>query len=87
MSLANLNFEAISESDLTNLISSGVPEGVLTDYKKAMYGGNDADVKEFLKDVSSFANTSGGHLIIGMDEAAGVPTVIAPLSGNPDQDL
>jgi predicted HTH transcriptional regulator len=31
----------------------------------------DADVREFLKDVSSFANTAGGHLIIGMDEAGG----------------
>jgi hypothetical protein len=87
MSLSNLNFESISESDLIEQISAGVPEGVLVDYKRSMYGGSDADVKEFLKDVSSFANTSGGHLIIGLDEVAGIPTSITALSGDPDQDL
>jgi len=87
MALSNINFENISEHDLTELLSSGVPEGVLVDYKREMYGRNDADTKEFLKDISSFANTSGGHLIIGIDEAAGVPTEIAALTGDPDQDL
>ena len=52
-----------------------------------MYGGGDADIKEFLKDVSSFANTAGGHLVIGVDETGGVPTGISPLSGDPDQEL
>jgi hypothetical protein len=87
MSLSNLNFEDISESDLSKQISAGVPEGVLVDYKRDMYGRNDSDAKEFLKDVSSFANTSGGHLIIGLDEVAGLPTIITPLNGDPDQDL
>ena len=87
MSLSNLNFESISESDLIEQISAGVPEGVLVDYKRSMYGGSDADVKEFLKDVPSFANTSGGHLIIGLAEVAGIPTSITALNGDPDQDL
>ncbi len=52
-----------------------------------MYGGTDAETKEFLKDVSSFANTAGGHLIIGLDETGGVPTKISPLSEDPDKDL
>jgi hypothetical protein len=38
MSLSNLNFENISESDLVKQISAGVPEGVLVDYKRDMYG-------------------------------------------------
>jgi len=87
MSLSNLNFENISESDLVEQISAGVPEGVLVDYKRDMYGRSDADAKEFLKDVSSFANTSGGHLIIGLDETAGIPSAIAALNGDSDQDL
>jgi predicted HTH transcriptional regulator len=45
-----------------------VPEGVLVDYKRSTYGRSDNDIMESLKDVSSFANTSGGHLIIGVDE-------------------
>ncbi len=87
MSLSNINFDNLSEQNLLDQIAAGVPEGVLLDYKKELYGGGDSDVKEFLKDVSSFANTAGGHLVIGVDEAAGVPTGISPLTGNPDQDL
>jgi hypothetical protein len=87
MALSTINFEDISERDLTELISAGVPEGVLLDFKREMYGRSDSDAKEFLKDVSSFTNTSGGHLIIGIDEAAGVPTKITPMTGDPDQDL
>jgi hypothetical protein len=30
--------------------------------------------REFLADVSSFANTAGGHLVYGISEAAGIPT-------------
>lgn len=87
MAISNINFESISESDLLEQISTGVPEGILVDYKREMYGRNDADAKEFLKDISSFANTAGGHLIIGVDEAAGIPTGISALRGDADQDL
>lgn len=68
-------------------VTTGVPEGVLIDYKKDMYGRSDADIKEFLKDISSFANTSGDHLVIGIDESGGIPTGISPITGDPDQDL
>jgi hypothetical protein len=87
MALSNKSFEQISESDLNDQVSAGVPEGVLLDYKRDLYGRSDADVREFLKDVSSFANMSGGHLIIGIDENAGVPTRVCPLAGDPDQEL
>jgi Putative DNA-binding domain len=87
MALSNKSFEEISESDLNDQVSARVPEGVLLDYKRDLYGRSDADVREFLKDVSSFANMSGGHLIIGIDENAGVPTRVCPLAGDPDQEL
>jgi hypothetical protein len=88
MALSNVTFEAVSERDLMDLVDTGVPEGPLYDYKLQTYGGADADVKEFLKDVSSFANTVGGHLIIGMDEQLGLPTGLMPLSiQDPEQEL
>jgi Putative DNA-binding domain len=87
MALSNKSFEEISESDLNDQVSAGVPEGVLLDYKRDLYGRSDADIREFLKDISSFANTSGGHLIIGIDENAGVPARLCPLTGDPDQEL
>jgi Schlafen, AlbA_2 len=87
MALSNKSFEEISEGDLNDQVTAGVPEGVLLDYKRDLYGRSDADVREFLKDISSFANTSGGHLVIGIEENAGVPTRLHPLTGNPDQEL
>jgi hypothetical protein len=80
MSLSGTNFDDLSESDLSALIDAEVPEGLLVDYKRDAYGRGDADVKEFLKDVSSFANTAGGHLIIGMDETGGIPTKLTALT-------
>src|SRR5262249_37659471 len=68
--------EQITLADLRELIQEKWPEGKAIDYKRDMYGKTDADKKELLKDVSSFANTDGGNLIIGMDEAGGIPTAI-----------
>src|SRR6266496_6765785 len=87
MALSTISFEDLLERDLLDQIQAGVPEGVLVDYKRDIYGRADADVKEFLKDVSSFANTSGGHLIIGIDEAAGIPSAICAVAGDADAEL
>ena len=62
-----------SEIDLTNLINNQISEGKVIDFKTALLVNNDEDKKEFLADVTSFANTSGGHLIIGMKEDKGLP--------------
>lgn len=88
MSLAGKNFDQLSETDFLELIEVGVSEGVMLDYKRDSYGNSDSDKKEFLKDVSSFSNTSGGHLIIGMSESEGVASAISPiLDINPDKEL
>jgi hypothetical protein len=87
VALSNKNFDDLFEQDLVDQKDAGVPEGVLVDYKRDMYGRTDADVREFIKDISSFANTAGGHLIIGMDEIGGIPTALTPLTGDPDQEL
>ena len=66
----------VLEEDLVALITNGVAEGRSIDYKRDLPGGSDGDKKEFLADASSFANTSGGDLVFGMLEAAGLPTQI-----------
>lgn len=88
MSLGRLNFDDIVEADLNSLIATGAPEGIAIEYKRAAYGRSDADVKEFLKDASSFANAVGGHLVIGMDESGGIASTIIPITGiNPDDEV
>jgi len=64
----------LAEADLQELISNGVTERQNIDYKEAFTGTNDDAKREFLADVSSFANTAGGHLVYGISEAAGIPT-------------
>jgi hypothetical protein len=39
MTLSNISFEDLSERNLLEQIRAGVPEGVLVDYKRDMYGG------------------------------------------------
>jgi hypothetical protein len=88
VALLNVSFDAVSEAHLQDLVSTGVPEGVLIEYKRTTYGGSDADVKEYLKDVSSFANTHGGDLIIGIEEKEGVAEKVVGLSGvDADKEL
>ncbi|MBI1775754.1 MAG: ATP-binding protein [Proteobacteria bacterium] len=81
MDLEHLPLESIGETELRGLIEAGVAEQVNIDYKQDRYGGREQDRKEFLKDATSFANTQGGHLIIGMTEKEGIPTRLSPLTG------
>jgi hypothetical protein len=79
--------EDVTEGDLVALIENQVREGRTIDYKRELPGGKDADKKEFLADVSSFANTSGGDLVFGMDEEEALPTRIVGLqSGDLDME-
>jgi hypothetical protein len=78
--------EDVSEQDVATLISNGVAEGRTIDYKRELPGNADAAEKEFLADASSFANTAGGDLVFGMDEAQGVPTQVIGVTAT-DLDL
>jgi Putative DNA-binding domain len=82
MTLANRDLQSLVEGDLQQLIELGVTEGISIEYKLQNYGNKDADIKEFLKDVSSFSNTAGGHLIIGMAETNSVPTDCEGVASN-----
>ena len=79
MSFFSQPLDSLEESDLQTLLDNEVPEGKTIDYKEALSGNSDSDKKEFLYDISSFANTSGGHLIFGIKEDGGVPTEICGL--------
>src|SRR5712692_1871037 len=75
----NKQLEAIEESDLQALVDNQVSERKTIEYKEALPGNADGDKKEFLADVSSFANASGGDLIYGIREQSGVPVELSGL--------
>jgi hypothetical protein len=52
------------------LIREGIQESRTHDYKRELYGKDDRQKHELLKDVSAFANTVGGQIIIGVGDAA-----------------
>lgn len=74
----------VVEADIQQLVTYAQTEGLSVEFKRDMYGNADADKKEFLKDLSAFANSSGGQLLIGVDEQQGVASAISPIAGDPD---
>jgi len=71
MPLSGLRLDAITEAHLQGLIENEVREGRRIDYKETVGGGDEAK-REFLRDVSSFANAAGGDLLVGVAETDGV---------------
>ncbi len=61
-------FDLIDSIGIENLITGEVAESKTLEYKQKLPGSSDDDRKEFLADVSAFANTSGGDLIYGISE-------------------
>lgn len=72
--MISVGLSDITENDFLTLIANGESEGRYIEYKRELPKGNDEDKKEFLADVSSFANTAGGDLIFGMEAVKGLPT-------------
>lgn len=88
MPFGNRPLGDIAEADLQGLIQRGVVEGKTLDYKRDRVGNADSDRREFLYDVSSFANAAGGFLILGIDEAGGQPTAVPGIAGlDADQEI
>ena len=56
----------ITLDDLHELL--GVPESDRLEFKRSPYGRNDEDVREMLRDMTSFANAVGGYLLLGVEQ-------------------
>ena len=86
----------MKKSDIDALVSTPVPEGRTIDYKESLGClSSDKGKSEFLRDVSSFANTAGGTIYFGITEArdgsnqqTGVPEAALGLAGfNPEAEI
>lgn len=60
--------EAITREDLEYLVNNNILENRTLEYKREFHYSNDSEKKEFLADVSSFANSGMGDLIFGIGE-------------------
>jgi Schlafen, AlbA_2 len=70
----------LTEADLQRLVEDGVRENRQLEYKRDLPGVGAEEKKEFVRDVVSFANSAGGHIIFGIATSNGIPTQLAPLS-------
>ena len=77
-------FDEIGQGDIESLIENEVPESRSLDYKEQLPKDTSGSKKEFLADISSFANAAGGDLLFGIAESEGIPTEIVGLG---DEDL
>jgi Putative DNA-binding domain len=82
------DFDDITKADIEALIDNAVAETRSIEYKQQPPGDSDEDKKEFLADISSFANAAGGDVIYGIVErrdaerkTTGVPESITGLTG------
>jgi hypothetical protein len=68
--------DKVTKEDIESLMQNRVAEGREVEYKSVLPSGADGDKKDFMADVSSFANAAGGEIYYGVTEAGGVPTAI-----------
>lgn len=64
-------------TSIEELLHRQPEEGRTLEYKRDLPGSSRGEKKELLADVTSFANTLGGHLLFGIGEEAGLP-IAAP---------
>ncbi len=67
MYFTSTEIHILDEAQLRSFLEKRIPEGHHLDYKKELGRGIDAK-REFLKDITAFANANGGDIIIGADE-------------------
>jgi hypothetical protein len=91
--MLSADLSKVDKDMIERLVTNAVPESTMLEYKEQLVVSNDAQKKEFLADVSSFANASGGDLIFGISEArdadgkpTNVPSAAVGLAGVGEPD-
>lgn len=83
--MLRLNLEEITEADLESLCKNQAGESISLEFKRELNLDSKADKAEAAKDVSAMANTAGGRIVYGIEEAetpdgANVASKLCPLS-------
>lgn len=83
MNLGHKALRSLSMADLMSLKDREIREGKDIEYKREMIEKN-----KFLASICSFANASGGELLFGIQEGAGLPVAFPGLSlADPDHEI
>lgn len=82
-----VRFEDIGPDDILRLVENKISERKILEYKQALNIGGQDERAEFLADISSFANASGGDIVFGVSEErdeskrpTSIPEAVVPLS-------
>ena len=70
--MINKKFDRIELSDIQLHYETLIREIKTTEFKRELKFDDKSQVKEFLYDISSFANSSGGDIFYGIDEKEGL---------------
>lgn len=81
MALFDRPLESINEGDLISLVENQVRESYQIEYKRAVAFKEKQDKLDFLAAVTSFANTVGGDLLIGVIAESGIPISVPGWEG------
>lgn len=74
--MLNEDVSKINKEDLERFIDLKIGENLNLEYKSQLNIDNGDLRKEFLEDISAFANSNGGHILFGIKEDKGVPIEI-----------
>lgn len=79
---------AIDEALLATLVENQVSERRDLEFKRDLPGQEPENIREFLADVTSLANSNGGDLIFGIEEVDGVASGLPGVAiGNVDDEI
>jgi predicted HTH transcriptional regulator len=81
MSLEAKSLSELTSQDLQELVDGKAWEDLTHEFKRDLPGNSDGERMEFLCDVSSFANSSGGYIIHRLEESERGSSASASRSG------
>lgn len=89
MLFSTKKIDEITEQDLQRLIDNEVSEKQTIDYKQTINDvfANNESKKDFILDIISFANSSGGDIYYGIREDNGKPVELCGIDIDDDKDL
>jgi predicted HTH transcriptional regulator len=80
-------FKELTLAHIERLKEDGVSESHDIDFKSAPVGSSDKDRREFVADVTAFANAAGGDLVFGVATTDGVASSVPGINiSDPDKE-